>query len=509
MKANQFFANKYIRYGLILAIGIFAGWLMFHNPHSEGDGHDHSQEEGQNEVWTCSMHPHIRMDEPGKCPICAMDLIPVGSGGPSDDVMAVHLTAEAAQLANVHTTVVAKQKAAKEIRLFGKVQVDERRLQNQVAHVAGRIDQLMVNTTGERIAKGQTLARIYSPELITTQQELIETIKTKQAFPEIYEATKNKLRQWMLTDSQIEAIEKSGIIQNSIEVKSNTSGIVMTRNVNQGDFVSQGTTLFEIADLSTVWVLFDAYENDLAYIKKGDKLQFTLQALPGKKLSGSVSFIEQVIDPITRVAKIRVEMPNREGVIKPEMFATGMVDVNLAEFDNQIIIPRSAVLWTGKRSVVYVKRPNQPEPIFTMREIDLGPSLANGYVVTNGLEEGEEVVTQGAFSIDAAAQLEGKPSMMSLEGTDDEQSASITVSFTVHGLCGMCKERIETAAKTIKGVRNASWDSETQLLKLTATETTDIDAIHKAIAKVGHDTDRYTATQKAYDELHTCCKYRD
>jgi len=187
---------------------------------------------------------------------------------------------------------------------------------------------------------------------------------------------------------------------------------VTARRVNTGDHVSQGTVLFDIADLSKVWIMFDAYESDLQFLHTGEKLSFTLQALPGSDFSGNIIFIDPVIDPVTRVAKVRVETGNKSGMLKPEMFATGIVSSTLAEYSYNVVVPKSAVLWTGKRSIVYVKQQGTDEPIFKLREVELGPMLGESYVITDGLTEGEEIVTSGTFNIDAAAQLGGKPSMM-------------------------------------------------------------------------------------------------
>jgi len=261
------------------------------------------------------------------------------------------------------------------------------------------------------VHKGQTLALVYSPELITAQQELLEVAKTKQLQPDLYDAAKAKLRRWMLSESQISNIEKSGTIQNTIEIKSNSTGIVTARRVNAGDYISQGSVLYDISDLSTVWILFDAYESDLSALSLGSAISFTVQALPNTNFTGKITFIDPSIDPVNRVSKVRVEINNKDAKLKPEMFVTGNVKANLAKYENSIIIPRTAVLWTGKRSVVYVKQ-GTDEPIFKMREITLGQMLGSSYVVVDGLKEGEEIVTQGTFSVDAAAQLDGKPSMM-------------------------------------------------------------------------------------------------
>ena len=406
-----------LNYGVLLVSGVFLGWIFFHSPGSQNEIHEHQTEAAQVTIWTCAMHPQIRMEQPGKCPICGMDLIPlVQSGSSSIDPDAIHLTREAAALANVHTTKVSKQNPVKEVRLYGKVQADERLFQSQVSHVPGRIEKLFVNFTGEQVGNGQKLAEIYSPELVTAQQELLETIKTKQLQPELYEASKEKLRQWKLTDNQIESIENSGRIINNFEVLANTSGTVISRRISTGDYVSSGAILFEIADLSKVWILFDAYETDLPFLKKGERVKFSLQAMPGSEYSGNIAFIDPVIDPVTRVAKVRVEVANLSGKLKPEMFATGVVSSSLKEYKDKIVIPKSAVLWTGKRSIVYVKDPDTDEPVFRLRGIGLGPALSEGFVVTDGLTEGEEIVTQGTFSVDAASQLEGKPSMMNPQG---------------------------------------------------------------------------------------------
>jgi membrane fusion protein, copper/silver efflux system len=400
-----------------LIIGLFLGWLLFHHSRKSDKQVGRVTETTKSTIWTCAMHPQIRMKEPGKCPICGMDLIPLAqSSTTSVDPEAIHMSKEAAQLANVLTTVVTKQKPVKEVRLYGKVQADERLFQSQTAHVPGRIERLNINFTGETVVKGQVLAEIYSPELITAQQELLETVKTKQLQPELYEASREKLRQWKLTDAQIAKIESSGAIQNNFDVLSNTSGTVIARRVNTGDHVSEGTVLFDIADLSKVWIMFDAYESDLQFLHVDEKLSFNLQALPGTDFTGSIIFIDPVIDPVTRVAKVRVETGNQSGKLKPEMFATGIVSSTLTEYSDDVVIPKSAVLWTGKRSVVYVKLPGSEEPVFKIREVDLGPMLGESYVITGGLSEGEEIVTSGTFSVDAAAQLEGKPSMMNPMG---------------------------------------------------------------------------------------------
>ncbi|MGV8946307.1 MAG: efflux RND transporter periplasmic adaptor subunit [Lutibacter sp.] len=460
----KIFSNQYIRYGLFIVIGLLFGWLLFHSSSSAEDQRNHSVEEHKAEIWTCSMHPQIRMDKPGKCPICGMDLILLNQNSSVGmDPDAIYFTKEAAQLANVMTSIVSNEKSIKEIRLYGKVQADERLLQSLVAYIPGRIEKLFVNFTGESVSRGQLLALIYSPELITAQQELLESIKTKELFPEIYEAAKEKLLQWKLSSKQIDAIEKSGKIKTNMEVYATSGGIVTAKRVNNGDYVSQGSVLFEVSDLSHVWVMFDAYESDLPFLKKGNKMEFTIQALPGSTYNGTIIFIDPVIDPINRVAKVRIEINNKEGKLKPEMFATGMVKANLDQYQNKMVIPKSAVLWTGKRSVVYIKQPGD-DPIFKIREIELGPMLGNSYVVLKGLTDGEEIVTEGAFSVDAAAQLEGKPSMMNRVG-----GAAVTGHEGMPGMSGGADKKgsdTKMSAEEMKNMDNSKTQNDIDHTKM-------------------------------------------
>jgi membrane fusion protein, copper/silver efflux system len=409
----KIFTSSWVKYGMFLTLGIFLGWLFFKSPGNNKAGDKQQAAQEADTIWTCSMDPQIKMPHPGKCPICGMDLIPLKRGvSMQSDPDAIHITKEAASLANILTTKVTRQHPVRQVRLYGKVGADERLYQSQVSQVTGRIEKLFVNFTGEHVRKGQKLAEIYSPELVTAQQEFFETIKTRNLQTELYEASKEKLRQLKLSDEQISSIENSREIIKNFELLSTTSGTVMLRRVSAGDYVSRGSVLFDIADLSVVWVLFDAYESDLPLLKQGEKVSFTLQALPGESFNGTISFINPVMDPVTRVAKVRVEALNNSGKLKPEMFATGVVKSDLNEYRNTIVIPKSAVLWTGKRSIVYVRDQNTDEPVFRMREIGVGPVSGDSYIVTDGLTEGEDIVTNGTFSVDAAAQLDGKPSMM-------------------------------------------------------------------------------------------------
>lgn len=545
-KISDILRKKQVLYPLIALAGFVLGWLLFspssspesaggthaeaHNHDMHGTSHDLVQDESG--AWTCSMHPQIRQDKPGKCPICGMDLIPlkknVISGGDAvSDPDAIRLSDEAMALADVQTTRVSRSNPVKQVRLYGKIIPDERSLQSQTAYVGGRIERLDIEFTGETVRAGQTLATLYSPELFTAQQELLEAVRMQQ--PALVQAAREKLRLWNLTDAQIDAIQYSGQASPMVEIKSNTNGIVIAKRVNRGDYVSQGSILFDIANLSRVWAMFDAFEVDLPFLAKGDRVEFTLSAFPGKTYSGRISFIDPILNATTRTARVRVDVANPTLEMKPEMYATAQVAAPLKGYKDRIVVPQTAVLWTGKRAVVYVRLPDTDTPTFRMREVTLGPALGGAYVVLDGLSDGEEIVTNGVFSIDASAQLEGKRSMMNedtpgtapmtghqghsmsgMSGSHAVSQESEHVLFAVRGSCDMCKERIETAAKGVSGVRSAHWDREKQMihLQLDPSETS-ADAVAKAIAAAGHDTDKYKAVKAVYDALPGCCKYRD
>lgn len=385
-------------------------------PEDMGD-HQHN-ESSQAEVWTCSMHPQIRRNGPGQCPICGMDLIPLATAGNAGemDPMAVSMSPTAMQLAQIRVEKVGRSAAEKLVRLNGKVQEDERLVFSQSSHIPGRIERLAVNFTGEFVTKGQPLAYIYSPELVTAQEELFQAKKMRETHPQLYAAAKEKLKNWKLTDAQIESMLESEKARDEFPVVADISGYVIEKNVNLGDYIARGEPIYKIAKLSKVWVLFDVYESDMPWIKRGDQVSFTVASDPGEEYEGKISYIDPVIDPQTRVAKARLEVNNEGLKLKPEMFVSGTVAAKIPSKLDALVIPKTAVMWTGERSVVYVKSASAESVSFMMREVRLGPALGESFIVESGLEEGEEIAVNGTFSIDAAAQLAGKPSMMNPEG---------------------------------------------------------------------------------------------
>ena len=363
------------------------------------------------------MDPQVRQDHPGKCPICGMDLIPVNDekqSATTTDSNAVVMSDEAVALANIETEVVSSGATNKEVRLFGKILPDQRLEQTQSSYVEGRIEKLFINALGDRVSRGQALAVIYSPTLYAIEQELIAALNfpaSSQKKP-LIDAAIEKLRLLNITQAQINQLMHTRKASPYTTLKANTSGTVIEKNINQGDYVKQGQALLKIANLGKVWAMFQAYESDLPFIHVGEKIHFTTEAMPGNVFTGSVSFVDPMIDSSSRTAGVRVEMNNTNGWFKPEMTLTGNIVANMKQYHGEIVVPKSAVMWTGKRSIVYVKDTGETQPTFRLRRVTLGPSLSNGYVITDGLAEGEEIVTNGTFAVDASAQLAGKESMM-------------------------------------------------------------------------------------------------
>ena len=404
---------KYILPSIV--IGLFFGWLFFAGGSNSGDTNNHGTEEQVAEHWTCSMHPQIDEAEVGQCPICGMDLVPKNTVGSDDDTVSegeILMTESAIKLADIQTYKAEKGIPEKKVYLLGKAQPDERKIAELTARFSGRIEKLFVNFTGQNVKRGQKLATIYSPELVAAQKELMEAIAFKNSNPSFYTAARSKLKLWDLSDRQIDNIEKNGKPKLYFDILSPISGTVTMRHVALGDYVKEGNALFQVVDLTKIWVLFDAYESDLPWLKKGDAVDFVFQSIPGEKFKAKITFIDPFINPQTRVAKVRVELKNPKLKIKPEMFVDGIVQSEISGEMNDILIPKSSVLWTGKRSIVYVKVPNRKTPSFKMRVVDLGPEAGNFYIVNSGLKENEVVAANGVFKIDAAAQLAGVPSMM-------------------------------------------------------------------------------------------------
>ncbi len=405
--------NSYIIYFILILAGLLLGWLLFcrsSDDHHHNDDHEHAEHNGAVE-YTCSMHPQVRQDEPGDCPICGMDLIPASDEDDhqEDDPFLFTMREAHSTWANVRTQRVEAKHAGTTVRLTGKVVVNEREERTITAHFPGRIERLYADYTGRFISQGERLATLYSSELMQAQQELIQAAARKENQPRMYTAARERLKLFNLTEAQINSIEENGQASATTDIYATRSGYLTQRAVSEGDYVNTGQTFFAIAGLATVWVGLDAYENQIGQIRAGNQAKVALPARPGTELTGQVEFVDPFVNPQTRTTRVRLTVSNPNNLLKPGMLVNATLT---SEEQHQVVVPETAILWTGKRSVVYVKKSQDNGFTFEFREIETGPRTADGYLVLYGLSEGEEIAVSGVFAIDAAAQLRGHYSMM-------------------------------------------------------------------------------------------------
>lgn len=429
-------------------------------------------------IWTCSMHPQIKMPKPGKCPICFMDLIPLthkSSGtGSNTNATRLSMSENAKILAGIVTTAALRRGMNANIRMTGKIAFDETRVELITSRIAGRIERLYVDYTGVTVKAGDHLAEIYSPELVSLQRELLEAAKSAAATgsdasemlhnsrQRTFDATKEKLRLLGFSERELTDILERGTTANTMTIRTKQRGVVLRKLVEEGSYVQTGTPLFHIADLTTLWVLLDAYESDISWLRLGQKADFSVEAFPGKTFSGTISFIDPVVSPQTRTVKVRVVVDNKDGILKPDMFVKATVAASLSksgavkntalrgkwispmhpqivkdhpgtcdicgmplvraeelgyvtsgfEEVDPLVIPATAPLYTGERSLVYIEVPGADEPTYEAREVVLGPRVEGYYIIKSGIAEGDKVVVNGAFKIDGELQIHAQPSMM-------------------------------------------------------------------------------------------------
>lgn len=470
----------------MLIIAVMLGWYLgggLETPSQEtasvqsADAQDHA---GHGTIWTCSMHPQVRQPEPGLCPICAMKLIPLveeGSAGESEPrQLAVSDAAKA--LMEIETARVERRFVESDVRMVGKIVFDETSLANITAWVPGRIERMYADYTGTVVQQGDHMVDLYSPELLSAKDELRRAYenynKLSPTMPEVLhttakstlDAVRSKLRRWGMTEGQVQAAEKNGVVSDRVTIYAPIGGTVIKRSGQEGMYVETGESIYTIADLSKVWMVLEAYEADLVWLHFGQKVEFSTEAYPGRRFDGKIAFISPTLDDRTRTVSVRVNVDNSGGSLKPGMFVRatvralvategrvmdpglagkwispmhpevvkdepgicdicgmalvsaeelGYVPATAQDADKPLVIPASAPLITGKRAVVYVEVPGKDKPTYEGREVELGPRAGKFYMVKSGLIEGERVVVQGNFKIDSALEIQAKPSMMSMD----------------------------------------------------------------------------------------------
>ncbi len=415
-------------------------------------------------IYTCPMHPSVIRDRPGACPVCGMNLVKkqlgeaikqekmseIGSAG--EEMEKVTLSPTQKLLANVATEPVTRRSLSQEIYTVGKIDYNETNLAHVAARIGGRVDKLYVDFTGKEVKKGEPLLEIYSPDLVSAQREYLlalnayEKLKSgsldepTQNSQSLLEASKEKLLLWGITEDQITELKTTKKVKTHMVIYSLTSGTVIEKFVREGMYVMEGENLYDIADLKNVWMFADVYESEISGAKIGQEVEVKTQAYPDEVFTGRISFIEPVLNPITRTAKIRADFPNPQHKLKPEMYVE--VKIKSGQNQNCLTIPASAVINTGHRVVAWVeKEPN----VFVPRDVKLGERLEDYYVVLNGLTEGEKVVSQGGFLIDSEAQLrEGMAGMAGMEhagGGETKMTPEETKELKIPPEAGMEKPK--------------------------------------------------------------------
>ena len=409
-------------------------------------------------VWTCSMHPQVRMPRPGKCPICGMPLVPAKTDTRGEAGVLTLSDVDRAR-AQIETHPVERRPVTKEIRAVGKVSFNEAALATVTARVDGYAERLYADYTGMDVAKGDHLLDLYSPDLVVAQRELLLALNDP-GNPARLESARLKLRRWDVSDAQVAELEKSGRVQDRLTLHATVGGTIVEKNVVEKSPVKAGDVLYRVADLRSVWVNLSLYEYEIAWVQNGQTVALTADAFPGTTFAGRVSFISPTLDEETRTVRVRVNAANLERRLKPGMFASARIEVALradgrpastgiegkyaCPMHPEIVaavsgacplcgmalkqvpgtpgptapeavlaIPASAVLDSGTRRLVYVERaPGRFAPV----EVSLGPRAGEVFPVTSGLREGERVVVRGNFLLDSQFQIQGLPSLLHSQG---------------------------------------------------------------------------------------------
>lgn len=474
-----------------LVLGLFIGRAWFapskapgaqgehadHIEHADQAAHD-TESEAAPTVWTCSMDPQVQLPEFGLCPICGMDLIPLDPSAAGGGAWSLALGADAAVRAGIETTRLARELVVLERGLVGHVAIDETRVTTVTSWTAGRLDRLYVDSTGTLLRAGDHVAEIYSPALVTAQEEWLqaraasadgadEPEYARLSKASTLNAAAERLHQLGMSEAQLEELAARGAPQQHVTLTAPFGGVVTAQRALEGAYVQPGTQIVELADLDHVWVELDAYETDLPVLRLGQAVSFRVEGREGDVFHSRVAWIDPLIEARTRTARVRLHVDNTAARLKPGAFVRATVEVVVDDRGRAIgsdlsakwlcpmhpevvadapascptcgmdlvrgaelgleapalnepsapplVVPSSAVLWTGKRSVVYVEDLSAETRTFMGREVELGPRAGDGYVVLEGLMAGETVVTRGAFVIDSELQIRAKRSMMHAE----------------------------------------------------------------------------------------------
>ena len=404
-------SNRTFRTLGLVALGLVAGvggTLLLRRPAAPAA----AKPAAKKQMYQCPMHLQIIRDHPGSCPICGMDLVLMEDGGASgaglDDHAAITIDPERQQLIGLRTEKVAEGTVSGELRALGRVVVDETRVRKVNVKVEGFVEKLFVDFVGKPVAKGQPLFSLYSPEFVSAQREYLLALQTQKSLSggslqdsggELLQAARRRLSLWDVPKEAIDQLEQTGEVQKALTLRSPIAGVVTVKNVVEGARITPADILFEITDLSRVWVQVDVYEAELSRAKVGLPAEMTTQASPGKTFKGRVAFVDPLMDPKTRTAKARLEFPNPAGELKPEMFGEVVLR---GQGRKGMLIPLDAVLDAGTTKVAFV---SLGDGKFEPREVTTGTTVGEKVEVRSGLKVGEDVVVHANFLVDSESRL--------------------------------------------------------------------------------------------------------
>jgi len=399
---------------------ILAAFILFAPSCSNNNNKNASAESQKKVLYTCPMHPQVISDKPGVCPICHMELVikNTDTTGMSSMPGMVDISSNKQVLANISTIKIKKESYTSEVRAYSTLDFAEDNKKSIAARFNGRIEKLYVNKTGDYVKKGDPLFDIYSPELLQVQNDYLLSLDNDQNYKMLSDNNKNsllsegrkKLLLYGLTENQIQQLEKQKNVLQTVTYYSPYSGTVLEKKILEGTYINEGSILYELADLSTLWNIADVYESDLKSINTGSKIKLSIPSFPGETFEGKVSFIYPVINPQTRTIKVRSVIPNPKYKLKPNMYGETFFESGTK---TGIIVPMEAVLLTGKRNLVYIKT---SAGHFEAREVQIGQRLHDKYEILSGLSEGEEIAISGGYLIDSESQLKGTSAMPDMPG---------------------------------------------------------------------------------------------
>ncbi len=407
---------KYLFPILVLIAGLIAGFVG--GVWISGDAHIEPVQALK--TYICPMHPTVVSDKPGSCPICGMDLVKKEADASSAQNGNVQIDPTTIQNIGVKTMVVEKQPLRRTVRAVGRVDYDETRIMDVNSKIAGWVEQLYVDYTGQWVEKGQPLLALYSPELVAAQEEYLTALDyaermrdgvtrdVAQSADDLLAAARQRLLYWDISAGQIAELTKTRQVGRTMPILAPRSGIVTHKDVLEGAHIGSGQHLYRIADLSMVWIYADVYEYEMPWISKGQRAEVSLSYLPGEQFEGKVDYIFPFMNKKTRTVQVRIVFDNADGALKPDMYADVVIRPEVA--GKGVVIPAQAVIHSGTRRVVVIA---QGDGRFEPREILIGVETEDGYEVLHGLNPGEEIVTSAQFLIDSESNLKAALAGMS------------------------------------------------------------------------------------------------